>query len=125
MKRPRYTDVGLNHMDIGNLPAVRKWFMANGNMEVSFDRVQTLSSDNRVEFSRIYGTRHQTFTSEFRFDVWRIQHEGLYFWILSAKSKGTTYEVENPTIWDSDGEYKVISFLENLFSELKELEAEV
>lgn len=83
-----------------------------------------MTNDNRAELARIFGPRDQTFTSEFRYDVWRIEHDGLYFWVLSAKSKGTGIEIEMPEVWEADDEAKVIDFLETLHSELKAIDDE-
>lgn len=115
--------------NIMNLPAVRDWFgMPDGATETEkrfrFDRTMRMTSDNREELARIFGTRQQTFTSEFRYDVWRIEHDGLYFWVLSAKAKGTGIEIEMPEVWAADDQDKVIDFLEFLHSELKAIENE-
>ena len=118
--KKRYADVA--PMNIVNLPKVRDWFDGHGDRYLGFDRVQTIMNDNRPTLARIYGKRHQTFTSEFRFDVWRIPYDGLYFWVLSAKAKGTGIEVEAPDVWKPDYENVVISFLTNLYNEIKDIE---
>jgi hypothetical protein len=120
MPSKRYSDV--HPLNIHNLPLVKSWFDAEGNKELSFERTMLILGDNRSSLAKLYGKRQQTFTSEFRFDVWRIESDGLYFWILSAKSKGTSIEVESPIIWDKEDEYRVINFLNTLFTDLKEIE---
>lgn len=78
---------------------------------------------DREALAKIFGKRQQTFTSEFRFDVWYLEHEGLYFWLLSAKSKGTGVEIDPPDVWRDSDEQKVVSFYEMLYEELKQVEA--
>lgn len=121
--KKRYVDV--HPSNIHNLPMVRNWFDADGNKRLAFDRTMVVLADNRAVLAKIYGKRHQTFTSEFRFDIWRIEFEGLYFWLLSAKAKGTCIEVESPEVWDKEDEFRVVTFLNSLYADLKEFEDKV
>lgn len=118
--KKRYVDV--HPSNVMNLPMVRSWFEADADKELGFDRAMVVLGDNRAALAQIYGKRHQTFTSEFRYDIWRIEFEGLYFWLLSAKAKGTCIEVESPEVWGRDDGYHVVSFLNSLYADLKELE---
>ncbi len=120
--KTRYALADANN--IMNLPGVRAWFDGHGDSQLGFDRTMVVMGSSREEVARLYGPRDQTFTGEFRHDVWRIEHEGLYFWVLSAKTKGTGVEIEMPEVWGAGDEHKVISFLDNMYTELKALEDE-
>ena len=112
----------LNPVDVTQLPAVQTWLNGGGDKEVSFNRIHVLLADNRVELAAIYGKRQGVFTTSFRFDIWNITHEGLSFWILSAKVKGTKIEVVSPDVWSPSDESRVVSFLDSLYQELKDFE---
>jgi hypothetical protein len=121
MTRARYKDA--HPLNSSNLPAVRDWFAGHGDKRLGFDRTMTVMGAERETLAKIFGKRQQTFTSEFRFDIWHLEHEGLYFWLVSAKSKGTGVEIDAPDVWSPNDECKVISFLEMLYDELKHIEA--
>jgi hypothetical protein len=126
VKIPRFKDISYSTLDTCSIEAIKLWYGINpgqtGRRE-GFDRVHTMMADNRAEFAKLYGKRHQTLTTEFRFDVWRIEHEGLSFWLLTAKTKGSEIRMERPVIWEADTEQKIIRFLGDLYEELQLLAA--
>lgn len=53
-----------------------------------------LLRDNREALRALFGKPHQHFVSERRFWVWALLFEGVPYWVLSAKGKGTCLEAE-------------------------------
>lgn len=117
---PRYQDRSC--WSEGNLAASRAWFAAGGDSREQWRRMTTLSRDNRAHLHAAFGPPHQRWTREYRFNVWRIEHGGLVFWVLSHKSKGTCIEIQHDTPpwdgWPDEDERIVVSFLERLYAEL-------
>ena len=114
-----------NAVDTVSLPAVVRWLGGDGDRDLGFDRVHVVMADNRTELASIYGKRHGVYSSSFRFDIWNVQHEGMSFWVLSAKVKGTCIEVAPPDVWSPRDEGIVVSFYEALYQELKDLGQEL
>ncbi len=109
--------------NIDTFPQVREWFAGNGDRRLGFDRTVALTDDNRSKLARIYGKRKEVFVSEFKFDVWEVEFEDIEFWVLSAAGKGTCIEMMPPRNgWSNKLEPLIVSFLENLYSQLKAVE---
>jgi hypothetical protein len=119
MKKPRYTPE--NSVNVKDFEGVKRWYGLTGNRRFEFDKSTRMHDDNRVEFKRMFGPRHQTVLDVARYDVWRIEFEGLYFWLLSAKARGTIIRVEKTKDWGVPQVKKVVAFLDYVYSELKEL----
>lgn len=124
MPQPRYQDSTC--CDVDNLACARDWFSASDPRE-RWRRVATLSRNNGAHLEALYGPRHQRWTGSERFDVWRVEHGGLTFWLLANREKGTCIEVECATPpwdgWPETAERAVASFLDTLYAALKEREA--
>jgi len=94
---------------IQNLQAVQKWFNEPKKFKERFE----LLRNNIDEYTKIFGPNVETFEgSEYRFKVWRVEHEGETFWLLSAKGYGSAIEST------CTNESKVIKFLEWLLKKV-------
>lgn len=121
MKKPRYTSE--NSVNVKDFEGVQRWYGLTGNRRFEFDKMTRMQNDdNRTEFKRLFGPRHQTLLEDVRYDVWRVEYEGLYFWLLSAKVRGTIIRVEKVKGWGTSHVKKTVAFLDYIYSELKELE---
>ena len=78
---------------LDNHPAVQDWTRETFKTRKGFDRHMLLLKDNRAKFTKIFGKRHGTFKSEFLFSIWAIEFRGRTYHVLTAKGKGTCYEI--------------------------------
>lgn len=121
MKKPRYAPE--KSVEVKTFEGVQRWYGLTGNRRFDFDRMTRMQNDdNRAEFKRLFGHRHQTLVEDVRYDVWRIEREGLYFWLLSAKARGTIIRVEKTPGWGTPQVKKVVTFLDYIYTALKDLE---
>lgn len=101
---------------VENYPEIRNWIMALQPQVRHF-----LYRDNRKPFLDLWGKPSFYYTSEFRFHCYPFDLENAKLLILTAKGKGTCYEL----ICLQDGvkirkdKDVVTSFLEELIGEMK------
>lgn len=107
----RYEQAGA--YSVGALREVSNWLCAPEHCQ---QRIPLLKS-NLPALHAIYGPPCQTYRgSACLFEVWRIEHEGLVIWLLSAEGKGSCFEAEHSTPpwkgWPPADIQKILSFFE-------------
>lgn len=60
---------------------------------VDLERGLRLGSDHRKHFKAIWGRQSCTWSGDFRFWIWRHELKTCDLYVLSAREKGTSYEV--------------------------------
>ena len=119
--KPRYSPD--NSFNVKDFEGVQRWLGLTGNRRFDFDKMTCVfGSDNRSKFKDIFGSRHQIFLDDVRFDVWRKESDELVFWLLSSKTKRTIIRVEKPKKWGTPEVKKVVIFLDHIYNRLKELD---
>jgi len=78
-----------------------------------------LSGDNREVFLKVFGSPEFHFRGEFDFHCWTKEFEGKTYIILTAKTKGTCYEIleDFESVRGNDGQ-EYIRFFKQLQSEI-------
>lgn len=124
MSQRHYKDQ--NTWPVVNLPACQAWLSAGGDMKEQWRRIITTSRDNRAHLLTLYGAPHETWTGSRRYTIWRVEHEGLVFWLLGNREKGTSIEVAHAAKpWEEipqKDERIIVGFLDDLYVRLKTLE---
>tara|TARA_Y100000034_G_C6868619_1_gene396198 strand:+ start:948 stop:1361 length:414 start_codon:yes stop_codon:yes gene_type:complete len=107
---------------IENLPAI--YNNVRGWIDDKVETIHTLHADHREHFKTLFGKPSFYFTSEFRFHCYALDLGDAKIVLLTAKGKGTCYEViigangvkqrKNPD--------KIIRFMDALINDLENLE---
>jgi hypothetical protein len=115
MKRERYT--GAHCTRIENVRGVWEKIRGEGNAALSltsFQRLLVLTTDHRKTLPHVWGKPHQHYLGEFRFHVWRLEHDQNVYWVFTSL-KGTSVE------WDTRGDpARVPAFVDWLYDQLHE-----
>lgn len=101
---------------IGNC---RKW-MVHTNLSTFFGIIGVLHADNRKKFLELYGK--QTTTIDHygrRMYVWEIEFKGETFYLLSAKERGTSYEIKSDWNNFTSKEDVIVEFMLSVYNKLK------
>jgi hypothetical protein len=96
LARSDYKDGVIIGEPIQNFPEWQVWMQKYWGQGVSremFDKGCETTTDNRAKFRKHFGKRAFTFRSEFFFDGWRVDLGTTEVLVLTAKGKGTCYEV--------------------------------
>ena len=73
---------------IQNFPEIREWWMGLG-----FEETSKLLQDNRTQFRELFGKPSFHYRGEFYHSCWTIDLSLAQLLILTAKGKGTGYEI--------------------------------
>jgi len=95
-KGKEYDSGEISTVSASNFDAVRKWngksvFAPYGSRE--FELRMLLHDDNRERLRSIFGRASFCWRSEFSYSCWLLDLSGTQVLIMSAKDKGTCYEV--------------------------------
>jgi hypothetical protein len=120
-KSKDYREGKLETTNIQNFQRVFKWINEAWNED--FESGMSLLADNREVFRYLFGKPCFYFRGEFYHHGWLFEFKGRQIVVLTAKGKGTSYELVNnpkPEGPVPDKEDTIIEFLDLLRKELQD-----